>query len=166
MGNDAGISKFKYLSTIIDPGKYFTGHDVVYAIAIDFVSTSIDACVDLKQLRTSYGYIGHSSYITIINADDIKSEYLISFEADILNIDIIDIIAFRVENDNIRYHYKDGKEYDISDTIENEFLDEYRLMKEIVKTIRGLLKIIIAEAITLCMPDPDIIANKFASDFK
>ena len=141
MGNDADISKFKfkYLSTNVYPGKYFTGYDAIHAIASDFVYRFIDARIDYKHLKTS-NYIRYSSVITVIIADDIESNYKISFKMDILNPNNINIIAFSNKDDNIRYHYNNGKVYAMYDTIENEFLDEYDLMRDIVKEIVNSLK--------------------------
>ena len=159
MGNDAGISKFKYLSTVVDPGKYFTGYEAIRVIALDFVSRSIDICIDREKLKTS-NYIKYSSYITVI-INDINSDYKISFEADILNPNIIDITAFSSKDDKIIYRYKNGNEYGICNTIE----DEYYLMKDIVKEIVNSLKNL-SKTFVLIICCPDIITNKFASDFE
>lgn len=164
MSNDVNISKFKYLSTIVYPGKYFTGYDAVHVIALDFVHKFIDARIDYKHLKTS-NYIRYSSNITVITADDIESEYKISFKIDILNPNNINIIAFSTKNDNIRYHYNNGNVYAMYDTIEDEFLDEYDLMRDIVKEIVNSLKTLTKTFVQFIF-SPDIFTNKYAFDFE
>ena len=158
--DNVDISKFTYESKYSDPGRTYTG-----SVAVHFVSSDIITYI-LHNRLNELGY--ESRYFSyVVNLFFGYEYWIFSIDMDLLNMDDIEIVAFRHRasgNDNIRIHLKGDRWFDNIDELKGA---EARLnavvVAKVVKSLGPYIKSLYSNRNKqYCV----VMAERYASDFK